>query len=354
MADDDNSGETQRLFELSLDLLCVAHKDGYFRRLNPAWSTTLGWSLEELYARPFIEFVHPDDRGSTLAEVAKLAAGHRTIRFDNRYRSRDGSYRWLSWTCQPDVESGILYAIARDVTEARRRERESETFSRMLAEELKQPLTSIMGGLDTLLRDLADEALEPADLASMREAAAWMVGTAGRMLDTTDALRWLSELAQDSMESTPLELGYPLGRALEQLQPMVREHGAVIRTPSALPRVVGHTPWLLQLWMQLLGDAIQYGGPSPEIDIEVAEAGASRVRILVHDNGPGLMDDDTEQAFEEFLRSQRLRAGSRGLGLLIVHRIVYRLGGELYVRRRPAGGSSLSLTLRAAAGAPEA
>ena len=108
--------EFTRFFAQSLDLLCIAGFDGYFKRLNPAWTIRLGWSLEELEARPFLDFVHPDDREATLLEVAKLAGGADTILFENRYRHQDGSYRWLRWNSRPVRGRERIYAIARDVT----------------------------------------------------------------------------------------------------------------------------------------------------------------------------------------------------------------------------------------------
>ncbi|HUF73389.1 MAG TPA: PAS domain-containing protein [Gammaproteobacteria bacterium] len=108
------------LFDMSVDLLCVAGADGHFRLVNPAFERVLGYSEDEIKQAPFIDFVHPDDRDSTLAEVAKLARGLKTLRFENRYRCKDGSYRWLAWTSVPDAEAGLLYAVARDITESKR------------------------------------------------------------------------------------------------------------------------------------------------------------------------------------------------------------------------------------------
>ena len=113
-----------RQFELSLDLLGVAGFDGYFKRVNPAFERALGYSAQELCSRPFLDFVHPDDIQSTEAEAAKLVeVGTDTIDFQNRYRAKDGSYRWIEWTTRAVASEQLLYAAARDITERKLTER---------------------------------------------------------------------------------------------------------------------------------------------------------------------------------------------------------------------------------------
>jgi len=107
-----------RQFELSLDLLGVAGFDGYFKWVNPAFERALGYNAEEFCSRPFLDMVHPEDRDSTEAEAAKLVdAGVDTIEFQNRYRTKDGSYRWIEWTVRPLATEQLLYAAARDITD---------------------------------------------------------------------------------------------------------------------------------------------------------------------------------------------------------------------------------------------
>jgi len=125
-----NTAVDERFFELSLDMLCLAGFDGYFKRLNPVWEQVLGFSREELADRPFLDFVHPDDVERTLEETRKLAGGATTISFENRYRCKDGCYRWLRWDARPFVEDESIYAIARDITEERWRARELEALQK--------------------------------------------------------------------------------------------------------------------------------------------------------------------------------------------------------------------------------
>lgn len=107
--------DVSNFFHLSLDLLAIADAQGYFVKVNPRWETVLGYCAEDLCAKPFVDFVHPDDVPATLAEVDKLAQGQQSIAFENRYRCRDGGYRWLSW--QGQASGAYTYAVARDITE---------------------------------------------------------------------------------------------------------------------------------------------------------------------------------------------------------------------------------------------
>lgn len=135
--------ERDRFFTLSVDLLCIANFEGYFKRLNPAWEKTLGYTKAELFAQPFIEFVHPDERAATIAEIQKIVAGVETISFENRYRCKGGEYRWLLWSATSFPEEQLIYATARDITERKQAEvalRISEAKARDRATQLSQTI----------------------------------------------------------------------------------------------------------------------------------------------------------------------------------------------------------------------
>ena len=128
-----------RFFTLSIDMLCIAHFSGYFKRLNPAWEKTLGFSHEELQSTPMFEFVHPEDRERTFEQNRRVRSGGQALAFENRCRCKDGSYRWLLWSSTADVEHEVIYAVARDITERKQAEHERE----QLLQELQAALSEV-------------------------------------------------------------------------------------------------------------------------------------------------------------------------------------------------------------------
>ena len=129
-----------RFISLSIDLFCVADFDGYFKQLNPAWQKVLGFTTEELMAKPYLEFIHPEDRQATIAEDERLQNREATFAFENRYLCKDGSYKWLVWNAVSVPQQEIIYAVARDITEQRRAQealREGEERIRILVDGVK-------------------------------------------------------------------------------------------------------------------------------------------------------------------------------------------------------------------------
>jgi len=106
--------EYQKFFDVSLDLLCIAGTDGYFKLTNPAFTKSLGWTEEQLVSQPFIDLVHPDDVAATQDQISRLSEGQPTISFVNRFRTAEGGWKYLKWNAYPEPVSGLLYAIARE------------------------------------------------------------------------------------------------------------------------------------------------------------------------------------------------------------------------------------------------
>jgi PAS domain S-box-containing protein len=197
-------GELDQLFNLSLDLFCIAGFDGYFKRINPAWEKTLGISKEELLAQPYIDFVHPDDREATLGEAKSMGAGTVTFSFENRYRCGDGTYIWLLWNATPSSDQKLIFAVARDITLRKRAER------RMA---VGYALTRVLAEAETL------EGASPLILMSICEGLGWELGAFWRLDEMANVLRcvdlWHPPALQfPSFEWATRELTYQRGVGL--------------------------------------------------------------------------------------------------------------------------------------------
>lgn len=159
----------EKFFHMSLDLFCVVGQDGYFKLVNPAWKIILGWTTAELRSRPWIEFVHPDDIESSLI-ASETCREQDLLRFENRYRHKDGSYRWLSWNYSR-YEDGCSYAIARDITE------QKHTEAQLL---LYQSLTGAINDAKDLNRALEVTLRQVCETTGWEYGEVWIPSANGR------------------------------------------------------------------------------------------------------------------------------------------------------------------------------
>ncbi|WP_017716645.1 PAS domain-containing protein [Kamptonema formosum] len=159
-----SQAEMERFFNLSSDMLCIAGADGYFRRIDPAFERTLGYSREQLLRKPYLAFLHPEEREATAAEMQKLASSGISGSFENRYRSKDGSYKWLAWTAVPVPEEGLLYGVARDITPAKQAQENLKRLNQELEMRVSQRTEELNSALRELQREIAVRSLAEAAL----------------------------------------------------------------------------------------------------------------------------------------------------------------------------------------------
>jgi len=237
--------ELAELFDLALDLICVAGVDGYFKRVNKAWTDVLGYTKEELLNQPWINLVHPDDQQSTIAEAAKVFQGQKTLRFRNRCLSKDGSFRWIVWTAAAPPDGQFFYATGRDVTEIKRDEDlliAQYSVTRVLAEapSLHEAATQILRNIcetlewsvgtvwqldkkEGVLRCVETWHIPTAKVSEFTTVThAWTfdrgTGLPGRVWENADAL-WIEDVTRDtnfpraptaSRESLHSAFGFPI------------------------------------------------------------------------------------------------------------------------------------------------
>lgn len=371
-----HEGDVDDFFGMSLDNLCVAGFDGYFKRVNPSWTRTLGWTEEELLARPSIELVHPEDRAATLAGRRALTNGAPMGPLVNRYRCKDGTYRWFEWRSVGHAERGLVYAAARDITEQKLAEanlREAKELQEKLERQLV--FSDRMASVGTLAAGVAHEINNPlscvtANIDMMREALA-SLGAACGTASVADLMEMVGEAQVGAERIRTIVLGLKTFSRAEEERRAVIDVGPVvqlavdmayneIRHRAELVKEIGPTPLvdadearLGQVFINLLVNAAQAlperGSDSNQIRIVTMTDAAGRAVIEVHDTGAGIPAALIGRVFDPFFTTKPVGIGT-GLGLSICHNIVTAMGGEITVASEEGRGSTFRVVLPAAAG----
>jgi PAS domain S-box-containing protein len=356
--------EVSRFFTLSLDLLCIASLDGRFVRLNPAWTSLLGWSEAELLSRPFLDFVHPDDRERTAREVVHLGEGRSTVNFENRYRCRDGAWRVLSWVAAGAGDSGLIMAVARDVTQrkadedelrrakeaAERAGRAKSEFLATMSHEIRTPMNGVFGLAEVLLETPLDPRQQEM-LRSIRESGNALLEILNAILDWSRI-----EEGRLEVERRPLDVVEIARDVVTVLGPQAKASGLSLRVtvaPGTAMTALGDAGRVRQVLFNLVGNALKFTNEG-HVGILVTESAPSPTapdgacRVEVSDTGIGIAAQDLERLFQRFTQvdaSTTRRFGGSGLGLAISRELVRAMGGTLTVDSAPGRGSTFAVEL---------
>jgi PAS domain S-box-containing protein len=362
---EEKTRERDRIWNVSQDLLLVADRNGVWQTVNPAWTRTLGWSEAELLNRTSEWLDHPDDGGTTRAHVRKLIAGDTTVRFESRFRHKDGSYRWLSWTGVSDKDR--IYAVARDVTaekaatdrlkaaeEALRQSQKMEAVGQLtggIAHDFNNLLTGIVGSLDLLQTRLDQGRTE--NVSRYINAAMTSANRAAALTHRLLAFARRQPLIPKSVDANALVV------SLEDL--LRRTIGETID----LEIVAASGLWCTlcdpnQLESALLNlainarDAMHDGGR-----LVIATANAriggidadtpallpgDYIRIDVTDTGTGMSPEVAARAFDPFFTTKPIGQGT-GLGLSMIYGFARQSNGHVLIDSKLGVGTSVRLYL---------
>ena len=346
-----------RFFTLSLDMLCIANLEGRFTRLNPAFSHTLGFTLEELMARPFVDFIHPDDRAATLQEVAKLSHGELTVDFENRYECKDGSWKWLSWKAHPFPEEGLMYASARDITarkvaenklreaivEADAANRAKSRFLANMSHEIRTPMNSILGYCQLMLRDpnLGTDARE--NLGIIHRSGDHLLKLINDILDMAKIEAGHTEL-RPTVFSLPslLDTVVSMFRLRAEVKGL---HFEVLIEGEPVQYVMADEVRLRQVLINLLGNAIKFTEAGHiKLNVSLRQLSSHKLWFTarVEDTGIGVAEEEQKGLFQPFSQSNvslNTQLGT-GLGLAISREYARLMGGDITFESKVGVGSS--------------
>ncbi|GAC1347318.1 MAG: hypothetical protein NVSMB18_31940 [Acetobacteraceae bacterium] len=358
--------DRDRIWRISNELMLVARFDAEIVALNPAWATTLGWTEPELLGTSFLHLVHPDDLQATEAEVRRLASGAVTLRFENRYRHHDGTYRWLSWAAVP--EAGLLHAIGRDVTAEReaadtlrrtedqlRQSQKMEVVGQLtggVAHDFNNLLTVITGHLEMARRRLGREDGSPRLIRNVESAME------GAHRAAVLVHRLLAFSRQSPLRPEPIALNAVVGGMSDLIRRTLGEH---IRVHSALAEGLWSTEAdpnqvenaILNLCVNAR-DAMPEGGTlrieSVNTALDAHDPAVARGEVVpgdyamlaVSDTGSGIPAEIRERVFEPFFTTKPVGKGT-GLGLSQVFGFLRQSGGLAALQSEVGVGTTVRL-----------
>ena len=351
--------ERDRLFDLSIDMLSISTLEGYFRRVNPAVVANLGYGEAELLSTRMIDFVHPDDVEATLQQMRALSRQRPMLGFENRFRRKDGQYRWFSWNALP--RDNLVYAVARDVTEQKAVAAQLETalyhaeaanraksdFLANMSHELRTPLNGVIGYAEALGLGIFGQ-LTPKQIEyvnNIRNAGTLLLGIVNDLLDLSVVEAGRQVLAESDAE---------IGALVKSVVALVDDRAAskqlklTVSLPDPAPVVRCDELKIKQVLVNLVVNAIKFTDPGGAIAIVVAPEADGALGISIIDTGIGIAPQDMPKVMMPFGQVEPVLARSRGgvgLGLPLAKKLVELHGGTLTLESVAGVGTTARVTL---------
>lgn len=334
------TAERDRFFQLSPDIFCIANPQGYFTYVNPAYEKILGFTPAEVVSQPYLNFVHPDDVEATVSVAQQLASGQELSNFENRYRHKDGTYRWISWNITSTPNHELFYCAGHSISEQKQRETEREQllqleqaareaaeranrikdeFLAVVSHELRSPLNPILGWSLLLKRGQLNPEKTAQALEIIERNAKLQVQLIGDLLDISRILR-----GKLSLEKVPTDLSAVITAAIETVRLSAEAKSIQIKAIISPCSVIGDSGRLQQVIWNLLSNAVKFTPQGGNIAVTAVPA-ENFIKITVTDTGKGISSKFLPFVFEHFQQedySTTRKFGGLGLGLAIARQLI--------------------------------
>jgi len=346
------------LAEDSPDHIIMLDTDLHIEFVNHA---SPGLSVEELIGTPLYTYVEKERRSEIKGILEQVLRTGKPNRYETEYCALGGTVIHYESRVVPRILCGEVMGLtvhSRDISELKRaeerlqrhateleqRNEDLDAFSHTVAHDLQQPLGVIVGFADTLQEDYATLSRE-----TLGEYLRIVARNGRKMSNIVNELLLLAGVHTMEVEMRPVDMARIVAEARQRLSYMIEEYQAEIVMPpeEAWPIALGHAPWVEEVWVNYISNAIKYGGWPPRVELGATKQADGTVRFWIRDNGSGLKPQEQARLFTPLTRLDHIRAKGHGLGLSIVRRIVERLGGQVGVESKVGHGSTFFFTLLA-------
>lgn len=354
---DRTTRENELLIMNTIDVICSIDRDGRFVRVSPASLAFWGYEPHELEGRPFLEFVHPDDREKSMSEAALTMNGRPAIHIQNRYVCKNGEIKVVSWSGLWSSDDELMFCVGRDSTEPERlRERlqeahdelqqlnvDLEAFCYSVSHDLRAPLRAVAG----YARMLGDE-LGPDVSAEGSRFLDVIQGEARRMGQLIDDLLSFSRTGRSRLTPAPLRMGALFHEVYQEVAAVNQSRRIDFEVQEPMPLVLADRALVRQVAMNLISNAVKFTGSKSDARIRVVgEPAANGFAIFtVEDNGAGFDPSYADKLFGVFERCHsEAEFEGTGVGLAIAKKVVTRHGGEIWADSVPGDGATFRFSL---------
>lgn len=337
--------EFETMFEVSIDMICIANTGGRFEKISASFESSLGWSLEELMSNSILEHVHKDDLIDTYKVMGNLFLGNEIVKFENRFMCKSGEYKWLSWSIKP-LPTGRLFATIRDVTQEKNIDNMKTEFISMASHQLRTPLSSVRWYtemLHSLINDKID-AKEKKYLRNIETANLRMITLVSTLLNISRTESGRLIISPEMIDLTELltSLQEELVFKAASKQQEIKVHYLTQTKEFRLDANI-----LRNILMNLVTNALKYSPEKKDVIIKVEQVASKDLKISVIDRGYGIPKDDQEKVFTKFFRSDNISeivTEGTGLGLYLVKQLVEISGGIIEFETEQNKGTKFEIT----------
>ncbi|GAA5021259.1 hypothetical protein GCM10011506_03110 [Marivirga lumbricoides] len=345
----------EKFFELTPDLLCIAGFDGYFKKVNAAVSSTLGYSPEELYAKPINAFVHPDDVEMTTLVRASLTSSETLFNFENRYVTKSGDIIWLSWTSQPSTEDELVFAIAKNITIKKSLEiiKDNELanlvklnnaykqLSYTTSHDLRSPLDSLLSVFRLIdLNTIENE--RTVELINLLKC-----GGEKLKLKIDNYIDELNTSESPSIEIENIVIEEVLKKVMNALQTLIQNTQISIKIDFSEFRTISfNREYLSSIFLNLISNSIKFRRQSINPYLSIYSRMVDKKKQLVfEDNGLGFNMEEAKGKIFELNQTFHSNTDSKGIGLYLVKKHMQSMNGTVEVESEENVGTKFILTL---------
>jgi PAS domain S-box-containing protein len=343
-------------FELSADLLCIAGYDGYFKKINPTVSKTLGYTNEELFARPIDSFIHVDDRSITSKKRENIHKDNPMLNFENRYITKSGEVVWLAWTSMPVDSERLVFAIAKNITHKKKLDEDRNTLLADLTKinnNLKQLTYSTSHNLRSPVSNLLS-VFSLLDISKIQdeetlEFIEMLKSSTENLKDTlNNYVDILSQKDVLDVNTEELDLNDCLGVVLFSLRSLIQGSKTMIQTDfSAFKKVEFNKAYLESIFLNLITNSIKYAKPDCSPVISICTRMDNEVKQLIFaDEGMGFDMEEVKDKIFGFNQKFTNHEDSKGIGLYLVHNHITSLGGRIAIESKLNEGAKFIISFK--------